>query len=239
MKILNRTFNTPEENLACDEALLEAAEEGLSGEVLRFWSPKKSFVVLGYSNKVSEDVHLAACQKSRVRILRRISGGGTVLQGAGCLNYSLILKIEDRKELSGITSTNHFVMKKNLQALRTLAGPRVQIRGITDLALGELKFSGNAQRRKRSFILFHGTFLLNFDISKIEKFLKIPPKQPDYRKNRKHAAFLTNLNLAPDKIKKALIKTWQASEVYNFNFEKKIKALVKNSYSKKEWNFKF
>ncbi len=239
MKILNLTFNTPKENLACDEALLEAAEESLSGEVLRFWSPKKPFVVLGYSNKVSEDVHLEACQKSRIPVLRRISGGGTVLQGTGCLNYSLILKIADHKELSSITSTNRFVMEKNSQALQALAGPKVQIRGITDLALGDLKFSGNAQRRKRHFILFHGTFLLDFDISKIEKFLKLPPKQPDYRKNRKHGDFLTNLNILPDKIQKALAKTWQTSENYKFAFGEKIKALIESSYSKKEWNFKF
>lgn len=239
MKILDRTFNTPEENLACDEALLEAAEEGLSGEVLRFWSPKKPFVVLGYSNKISEDVHWAACQKKRVPVLRRISGGGTVLQGPGCLNYSLILKIADHPELSSITSTNRFVMEKNLKALQALAGPKAQIRGITDLALGDLKFSGNAQRRKRSFILFHGTFLLSFDISKIEKFLKLPPKQPDYRKNRKHSDFLANLNLTAGPIQKNLAKTWQAAGVFNFIFEEKIKKLAESSYSKKEWNFKF
>lgn len=239
MKILDRSFETPEENLACDEALLEAAEENTSGEVLRFWSPKNQFVVLGYSNKISEDVHAASCQKNRVPILRRISGGGTVLQGPGCLNYTLILKISERPGLSSITSTNRWIMEKHSLALRELAGPSVQIRGFTDLALGELKFSGNAQRRKRQFVLFHGTFLLDFDLSQIEKFLKLPPKQPDYRQNRPHLDFLKNLNIAPDKIQKALVQTWQASGECEFTFQEKMKSLIEVGYSKRTWNFKF
>lgn len=239
MKILDLTFNTPEENLACDEALLEAAEENTSGEVLRFWSPQNRFVVLGYSNKIAEDVHVDACHSHQVPILRRISGGGTVLQGPGCLNYSLILEINQHPELASITSTNRWIMDKQCQALQSLAGTAVKVRGITDLALGELKFSGNAQRRKRHFVLFHGTFLLNFDLSQIEKFLKLPPKQPDYRQNRPHLDFVKNLNIASDKIQKALVKTWQASGGHNFTFSEKMKNLIEGSYSKKEWNFKF
>ena len=239
MKILDFTFPSPEENLACEEALLEAAEEGLSNEVLRFWSPTKPFVVLGYSNKISEDVNLAACQKRNIPILRRVSGGGTVLQGPGCLNYSLILKIEGREGLSSITSANHFIMEKHRAALLPATSPEISVRGITDLALGDLKFSGNAQRRKRQFILFHGTFLLNFDIAQIEKFLTIPPRQPNYRNNRKHTDFLLNLNLPPEEIKKRLARAWEASGDFNFTFSGGMKDLLENRYSKKEWNFKF
>ena len=238
MKLLDLTFPSPEENLACDDALLEAAEEGLCGEFLRFWLPRDYFVVLGYSNKISQEVNLPACQKNRIPVLRRISGGGTVLQGPGCLNYSLILEIRGHTGLSGIRATNEFVMKKNCEVFRRLKGPEVSIRGVTDLALGNLKFSGNAQRRKSQYVLFHGTFLLNFDIPRLEKFLANPPLQPDYRENRKHSEFVVNLNLKPEEIKKNLIAEWDASENIEFKTDK-IKKLIENHYSKKEWNFKF
>jgi lipoate-protein ligase A len=40
--------------------------------------------------------------------------------------------------------------------------------------VGNRKFSGNAQRRKRDFLIFHGTFLLNFDLQLIAKYLCRP-----------------------------------------------------------------
>src|SRR5262245_61180745 len=86
MNLLDLTLPTPAENLACDEALLDAAEAGESDEVLRFWEPKQLFVVVGYANKVVTEVNVSACESCGVPILRRCSGGGTVLQGLGCLN---------------------------------------------------------------------------------------------------------------------------------------------------------
>ena len=238
MKILDLTFPSPEDNLACDDALLESAEEGLTGEVLRFWEPRSHFVVVGYSNKVALEVRREACKKQKVPILRRVSGGGTVLQGPGCLNYTLVLALKERP-LSGIRTTNDFVMGKNCGALRELAGPEVGVKGLTDLALGNLKFSGNAQRRKKNFVLFHGTFLLDFDFTRIEDLLSMPSAEPDYRQNRAHTAFLTNLNLASGEIKKCLAGAWGASGEEKFSQNEKMKALVEERYSKEAWNFKF
>ncbi len=101
------------------------------------------------------------------------------------------------------------------------------------------KFSGNAQYRKRRFVLFHGTFLLHFDISFLEKLLPVPSKQPAYRQNRTHGNFLTNLNLPPHKVKEALKQSWSARvEFKNIPFET-IERLARERYSSDEWNLKF
>src|ERR1039458_272237 len=71
----------------------------------------------------------------------------------------------------------------------------VEWRGQTDLAIGGLKCAGNAQRRRRRFLLFHGSFLLHLDLGLLEKILPLPSHQPDYRLNRSHSDFLVNLNL--------------------------------------------
>ena len=47
MKWIDLTYDSPAENLACDEALLDHCEEGGEGEILRFWEPSAFFVVLG------------------------------------------------------------------------------------------------------------------------------------------------------------------------------------------------
>ena len=53
-----------------------------------------------------------------------------------------------------------------------LTGQPVSVKGQSDLTLGERKFSGNAQYRKREYVLVHGTFLLHFDLLTIERYLK-------------------------------------------------------------------
>ncbi len=234
MKFLDLTLPNPSANLALDEALLDACEEQGGEEMLRFWEPNDYFVVLGYANKVDEEVRRDECLQRNIPILRRCSGGGTVLQGPGCFNYSVVLQIRD--ELQGIPQTNMFVMERNRRALESLLGKRVEIRGHTDLAANDLKFSGNAQRRKKNFLVFHGTFLLGFDLQMIEAVLKFPSKQPDYRKNRSHLEFLTRLDLRADDIKSSLKQSWNATTPLE-----KIPdyyALLEK-YRTDEWNLKF
>ncbi len=239
MKYADITFPTPEHNLACDEALLDMCEEGYNHEILRFWEPKEYFVVLGYSRKIHLDVNLSACEKQNIPILRRPSGGGTVLQGPGCLNFSLVLKIENSKPLKNITETNCFVMNQNKQALKPVLGNDLKVQGLSDLTCENLKFSGNAQRRKRHFLLFHGTFLVSLDLSRIEQLLPIPSKQPSYRNNRVHTAFLTNLNISTQIIKQALQKSWKATELFEHIPHERINQLVKDRYAIRDWNYKF
>ena len=237
MKILDLTFPTAQENLACDEALLDAAEAGYSGEVLRFWSPHDYFVVLGYSNKIKEEILPSSSKTTPVPVFRRCSGGGTVLQGPGCLNYSLILEIQP-EALRSITSTNRYIMEGHRDCLSHLLGRPVRVEGITDLTLDSVKFSGNAQRRKKRALLFHGTFLLDFDISRVESSLTLPERQPSYRKNRVHSAFLTNLPVSEKSVKESLIKWWKAKGKLE-KFPAKEMEGLKTKYASEDWNQKF
>jgi lipoate-protein ligase A len=131
------------------------------------------------------------------------------------------------------------MMQSLKSALEPIIGSGIEIQGFTDLALGALKFSGNAQYRKRYFLLFHGTFLLHFDISLVDKLLPIPSRQPPYRQNRSHGNFLTNVNLPPLKIKDALKRAWNAEEEMKDVPLDRIERLVKERYAKEEWNAKF
>src|SRR2546429_10004517 len=120
MKYCDLTLPSAEENLACDEVLLDLCDEGDAGEVIRFWEPAQYFVVVGYGNKLATEVNVPFCQLNTIPVLRRCSGGGTVLQGPGCLNYSLILRIDSDPALQTVTGTNRFVMERNRAALETL-----------------------------------------------------------------------------------------------------------------------
>lgn len=240
MHCADKTFQTPAENVACDEALLDLCEAGFADEMLRFWESATPFVVVGYGNHVDAEVDRAACEGDAVPIIRRCSGGGAVVQGPGCLNYSLALRIESRPELASITDANCHIMKRNAAALSKVLDGEVTVEGYTDLALDGYKFSGNAQRRKRTHLLFHGTFLtVNFDPDLLPKYLKHPSREPEYRRARKHDDFVTGLMVSADRIKSALRREWGASKALKAIPEEPLRPLVATRYSRAEWNFKF
>ena len=239
MRWLDLTFPTPAENLAGDEALLELCEAGFAGEALRFWESPTHFVVVGYANKVASEVDVAACHADGIPVLRRCSGGGTVLQGPGCLNYALVLRMDGHHDLESITSANCYIMKRNAAALSKILAKPVSAEGFTDLALEGRKFSGNAQRRKRTHLLFHGTFLLNFDLGLIERYLLAPSREPEYRHGRKHRDFLRAVAIGREELKGALRAEWNATDGWSTPPEEPLKRLVMEKYSRDEWNLKF
>ena len=240
MKRLDLAFSTPTESLAADELLLDQCETGAGAELLLFWEPGETFVVVGYANKVATEVNVAACETRGVPIFRRCSGGGTIVQMAGGLNYSLILQITADGPTRNITATNQFIMEKNRRAIATLfPGNSISVRGHTDLCLGHLKFAGNSQRRRKNFLLFHGTLLLNCDLALIGELLQMPSLQPDYRANRSHQEFITNLNLPAEPVKTALAQEWQAHEALKNPPLAEIEKLAREKYSISDWNFRF
>jgi lipoate---protein ligase len=239
MKWCNLNRPSPAEQLAADETLLDWCEAGHGEEILLFWEPGETFVVVGYANKADTEVNVAACRERGVPIFRRCSGGGTVLQSAGCLNYSLLLPITTDGPLRNITSANRFIMERNRAAIASLIPKsKVAVRGHTDLTIGGRKFSGNSQRRKKNFLLFHGTFLLDFNLALVSEFLRMPSLQPDYRANRNHEEFLTNLNLPVEKAKTALKLAWGVTGELNDFPESEIKKLTAQKYSTDDWNLK-
>jgi len=237
MNYCDLTLPTPAENLACDEALLELCEDGLGSELVRTWEPSEHFIVLGYANKVAAEVSQEFCDFNAIPILRRCTGGGAVLQGPGVLNYSLILRAEG--DLHNIPSTNNFILKRHQAALAAMLKAPVEIQGHTDLAIGSLKFSGNSQRRKKRFLLFHGSILLHLDIDLVEKALPFPSKQPDYRLGRSHSDFLLNLKVPSELVINTLRKIWSATQPLPQLPLQQIALLTRQKYSQPEWNLKF
>lgn len=233
MRLVDLSLISPEENLALDEALFELCEESAIPS-LRFWEPSRVFVVLGYTNHAAAEVHLQECRTRHIPVLRRLSGGGTVVQAPGVLNYTLTLPLSG--PLSTITGTNRYILERQQRALAPLVEGQLAIRGQTDLALEGRKISGNAQKRGRRAILFHGTFLLALDLTLVEALLPMPSRQPDYRGGRAHGEFLQNLGLDAARLKEALRANWQATPETHSIEPGQIEKLIRRHYGNPEWN---
>jgi lipoate-protein ligase A len=216
MLLKDVSFQTPQENILFDEVLLHLAEQGQQGEVLRFWESPQYFVVLGRIGKERDDVKLDEIGKDGIPLLRRTSGGGTVLQGKGCLNYSLILSKELDPQIADLHRSYQVILNKVINALKRL-GIESKFCPTSDIALTEnnKKISGNAQRRSKKFILHHGTILYGFDLGMIEKYLTQPKEIPKYRQGRSHSEFVTNISAEPRDIKDAFKKTFKVDHEEN------------------------
>jgi lipoate-protein ligase A len=186
----------PIENLQLDEHLLAAGNAAL-----RVWESAAECVVLGKSGRAERDVHVDACRRAGVEVLRRCSGGGAVLLGRGCLNYSLVIPLAAYPVFRDIG----YSMSRIAEAVaRALGVPGLRYEGQSDLSIAGRKVSGSAQRRTQTAILHHGTLLYDFDMERVELFLKPPVREPSYRAGRSHREFLGNLPISADQIRRRL-----------------------------------
>lgn len=239
LHLLDLTLATPALNLALDEALLLECDQGKGVETLRFWESTSYFVTLGVSSRHQADVDVAACTRDGVPILRRASGGGTVLQGPGCLNYALVLRLAERPELADLTRGYALILGRVATALGAGETAEVAPLGTSDLAREGWKFSGNAQKRTRNALLHHGTILHNFDIPLLARYLREPEKQPPYRERRTHDQFVRNLPLSPDEIRRRLTLEWNAIRAASSAPVPDLSDLLASRYANPAWHERF
>jgi lipoate-protein ligase A len=235
MRLLDLTLPGAAENLALDEALLLEAEAGRGGEVLRFWEWPRPAVVLGSGGVVADEVDDAACAADGVPVLRRSSGGGTVLLGRGCLLFSLVLAYERSPLLAEVRPSYAHILALLCEALADVAPGAAPV-GVSDLAAGGRKFSGNAQQRKRHFFLHHGTLLYDFDLPLLARYLPAPPRQPEYRAGRPHLDFVMNLPAAAADLRLRLARAWGATQESDHWPEGAVARLVEEKYGTQQWS---
>lgn len=148
-------------NLAAEEYLLDRAED-FCFLVYR----NAPSIVVGRNQNALAEVDVLFTHTSAIPVLRRISGGGAVYHDLGNVNYAFI---EPERE-TGRRSFEDF-LGPVVAFLRSLGIPAQQD-GRSDLGIGGLKVSGNAQCRRRGKILHHGTLLFDADLSLLERALR-------------------------------------------------------------------
>jgi lipoate-protein ligase A len=229
--------DTVEQNLALDEALLEEAHEGLvTGTVVRTWMAAEPTVVLGSSSRAEDEIDLDACAARGVRVVRRPSGGLTVVLGPGCLMWSVVVHLP-----SGPPPIDaiHAALLGPLVAELRSAGVPACLLGSSDIAVGEgpaaRKVSGNALRVRRHGVLYHGTLLDAFDLGLVGRVLRHPPREPGYRAGRSHGDFLANLLLGRDVLEAVVRRAFGATRDRSHWPADRMARLVRDRYADPSW----
>ncbi len=166
----------PRRGLAIDEALLESIRSG-GEDTARLWVNDRA-VVVGRSQSVSDEVDAEFASRSRVPVLRRISGGGAVYHYPGNLNLSIVLR--DGRGIGSVAEAFRFFGHAIATALVGIC-PAIAPDG-SDLLIEEAKAGGAAQARRGDALLYHTTLLVRPADVPMERFLLA--MRPDYRPGR-------------------------------------------------------
>ena len=167
-----------------------------------FWKPDRSYLVLGQSNKVEKSIYTEKAQRDKVTILKRPSGGESVILTPGTLVIAVRL-ITEKMENPQVSFRK--INKLIIRSLMALGVKDLYYKGISDVSIGEKKILGSSIYRKKNLVFYHAVLNISEDISLIGKYLQHPGREPDYRKGRKHTEFVTSLKekgymIDPDKL---------------------------------------
>jgi lipoate-protein ligase A len=189
-------------------------------------APRRA-IVLGISGKPHRLIDVAAAHEDDVLVIKRFTGGGTVVVDADTQFVSLVMNGDAIPNVplfprplmrwtgdlyGGVVGTNDdtgvfrdlpnwrlhqddYVVETRSELAsndRDDRVDRVDARG--DEPRSFLKVGGNAQSISKTRFVHHTSFLWDFDVATMKKYLAVPEKQPAYRENRAHEAFLAPLS---------------------------------------------
>lgn len=174
--------------IALDFAMLERAAEG---PAVRAWTCRGAAVVLGVSRDLSEEVDVRECERRGAAVLRRASGGGTVVIAEGTVQYAFLLPHDEATTIGEVKASCNAMVKRALAEAGVAAELETDPSG--DLRAGDRKVGGLALRRRRDATMLHGTLLVDADLEGIAALLKHPAREPAWRQGRPHLDFLANL----------------------------------------------
>lgn len=160
----NKNNHDPYLNLALEEYCLRNVD--ISKTYLLFYINEPS-IIIGKNQNTLEEINHEYVRENNIKVVRRISGGGTVYHDHGNLNFSFITKY-DPKHFNNYKEFTEPVIK----ALKKL-GVEAELSGRNDILVDGKKISGNAQFTNKDRMFSHGTLLFNSAIDNVVAALNV------------------------------------------------------------------
>jgi lipoate-protein ligase A len=236
LRCLISNENNPYFNLAAEEYLLKNTED----EIFMLYINEPS-VVVGKHQNLLKEINTSWCYKHNIKLARRLSGGGTVYQDSGNVNFSFILNCFDLEKVNYQRFTNPILLSLKLLGLDVHYSSR------NDILLKESKVSGNAMHIFKNRVLCHGTLLFSSNLSNLSSALKNNGDRYIDKSIKSVPSKVTNLSEAlkecitldsfVDKLFKNVVEILDYSEKCTFSGIdlQEIKDLQKNKFCTWEW----
>lgn len=134
-------------------------EKKLSDTVFLFWRTTPTLMIGKYQN-VLEEINKPYVDQHNIKLVRRMSGGGTIYTDLGGWQFTFI-----QHQNNGDIEFHQYIAPV-IDALQEL-GIEAAFNGRNDLTIGDRKFSGNAQYRLEDCIVHHGSLLFHTNIEQM------------------------------------------------------------------------
>ena len=157
MRTIVNDSHDPFYNQAFEEYVFQSFPEE---DVFFLWQNSPAVVVGCYQN-ICREVSVPVLRQMGVPVVRRSSGGGTVYHDLGNVNYTFLVKRD------GPVDYDRCLMPM-VEALNAIGVPARKNRSC-DIAIGEQKISGSAQRVSGDRVLQHGTLLFQSDLAVLDQ----------------------------------------------------------------------
>lgn len=157
-----RNDNTdPYKNHGLEEWLMQTQNE----DCFMLWRNDKA-ILLGRNQNVHSEINMPYADEHNIKIVRRITGGGTVFTDDGNIMFTFI---------SCDTQSSRDFKKFALPIMKALQnmGVPVEFSGRNDLTINGLKFCGNAQCSFGNKVLHHGTIMYKANIAELANALRV------------------------------------------------------------------
>lgn len=157
MLTVRNLSHDPFYNQAFEEFVFETFRED---DVFLLWQNSPAVIVGSFQN-ICREVHVETLRKLGIPIVRRMSGGGTVYHDLGNVNYTYITRQKGPLDYD-------LCLQPVIDALNDIGVPARKNR-TCDIAIGEQKISGSAQRSAGGRLLHHGTLLFQSDLAVLDQ----------------------------------------------------------------------
>ncbi len=251
IRLIDLEVHSAFENMAIDEAIMLSMKEGKVSPTLRFYRWKPTAVSIGTFQGMNDEVDVDFCKSNNIDVIRRITGGGAVYHDYdGEITYSIILPKGHRLAPDDIVESYKVLCNGVIKGVKHL-GIDADFKPINDVISHGKKISGNAQTRRHSCLLQHGTVLLNLDVNMMFQALKVPIEKisdkmiADVKERVTSITDILNRNVGIEEVHTALKKGFSDAlqvklvpSILTNDEITSVKHLACEKYSTKEWNFK-
>ncbi len=250
-RLLITKTDSYKEQMAIDEANIEAVASGESPPIVRVCYFKKPSVSIGFFQSVFKEVDVALCAKEGIEIFRRMTGGGAVYKDPQReINYSFIIPERDERVSLDVIESYKIICGAIIKGLNEEFGINTVFKPINDIIVNNKKISGNAQTRREGVILQHGTILIDVDYDKMFSLLKISSEK--IRGKLINSAKERVTSLSKELERKVLFEDVERSVIRGFEDTFNVKLILdelkrkeierarflyKYKYDTEEWNF--
>jgi lipoate---protein ligase len=157
-------------------ALAEPVARGRSPPTAFVLYPERPFANVGFHQEAEREVDVPYCRANGIPVVRRVVGGGAILDGPWEHDYMVVVPPGAPGTDSGVAGFYEHYLAPVTATLGRF-GVHAERSGVNDLAVGRRKISANGALQLDGSWILVGDLLLDLDVPAMSRVLRVPDEK--------------------------------------------------------------